>query len=124
MVEESLDLAEFGDKDMLRKAMDYMLSRYYKEDSKRRDIEDTEKFSWEARRRHTTQITYNDNITIIYTKNPVMKNILSIEARKIRQTSSRAIYIHIQMHKQTQGRKGHKYAMLGWYTCFWRMLWF
>jgi len=31
MVEESLDLAEFGDKDMLRKAMDYMLRRYYKE---------------------------------------------------------------------------------------------
>jgi len=48
MVEESLDLAEFGDKDMLRKAMDYMLRRYYKEedkDSKKKDIEDTDKFS-------------------------------------------------------------------------------
>jgi len=35
-----------------------------------------------------------------------MKIILSIEARKIRQTSSRAIYIHIQMHtsKHKAGR--------------------
>jgi len=62
-----------------------------------------------------TQFTYNDNITIIYTKKKTRnEKILTIEARKnCRKTST--LYIHIQTVKQTQGRKGHKYSMLGWY---------
>jgi len=56
-----------------------------------------------------------------------MKNILSIEARKISQKQVHFIFIFKRTSKHKAGRDT-SISRLGWYlnrhTCFWRMLWF